>query len=106
MAKTRAVKINAEVFKKLVTEKAGDISKGAIQCGYSRKGFDYSIKTGSMAESMTILVDKVLGIPVDAYEYTEKSDSESPVKDGRTLTGADLEAIRQIINEEVQKVWN
>lgn len=102
------IKIDSAKFRKLIVEKSGTISAAATACGFSVNGFDHAMQRGSMAKSMSILVDRVLGIPAESYELKlqpEMPETE-PVKSDRTLTDADIETIRQIVKEEVRAVWN
>lgn len=92
------IKINSDRLVDLIKEKGLKVSEAGKMCGYSGSGIQNAIDLHRITTSMTILIDNVLGIPLESYEYKEY---EPPVIEEIGLTDADFNRIREIIREEL-----
>lgn len=100
------IRINPKKFKAIIVANFGTVTEAARRCGYTHKGFDHSISTGYMAKSMALLVERVLEIPIDNFEYKDDNECKNEKNTETVLSEVDFIAIRKIIREEINKVWN
>ena len=95
------IKIDSDLLKDQIAKKGLKVSDAGVLCGYSISGIQNAIDRHRITTSMAVLIDKVLGIPLETYEHKEY---EKPVIQEICLKDADFDRIRGIIREELNSI--
>ena len=72
------IKIDSEKLKNAIVKKDMKVSDAGVRCGYSTSGIQNAVDRGSITLSMAVLIDKVLGIPLEDYKFVEPADEPLP----------------------------
>ena len=65
------IKIDSMKLKTAILSKGIKVSDAGKMCGFSSSGIQNAIDRSTITQSMTILIDKILEIPLDEYKYVE-----------------------------------
>lgn len=95
------IKIDSDRLVDQIKAKGLKVADAGRMCGYSVSGIQNAIDRHRITASMTVLIDKVLGIPLESYAVKEY---EPPASQEISLNDADFNRIRMIIREELNAI--